>query len=141
MKKILITTDGSIHAEKGLEQGRKIAEKFCSEVIVLSVTDDFRNAYLDDSVYLFQLSKDHLEQNAKTIMGKVESVFEGFCGSLTTSIKNGDPAQVIIETIEEEAPDLVVMGSKGLSGIKKVVIGSVSNKVLNNTKVPILIVR
>ncbi|MDF2547788.1 MAG: hypothetical protein K0R93_2686 [Anaerosolibacter sp.] len=141
MRKVLVTTDGSKYAEKGLEHGRKIAEKFCSEVIVLNVIDDFSNAYLDDSVYLFQLSKDVLEKNAKIILQEVEHVFEGFCGSITTLVKNGDPAKVIIETIEEEEPDLVVMGSKGLTGIKKVAIGSVSNKVLNHTKVPVLIIR
>ncbi len=141
MKKILITTDGSKHAEKGLEQGRRIAEAFCSDVIVLHVTDDFSNMYLDDSVYLFQLSKDVLEKQAGTIMEKVEQVFEGFCGNFTARITSGDPAHVIAETIEKEEPDLVVMGSKGLSPIKKLAIGSVSNKVLNHTKVPILIVR
>jgi nucleotide-binding universal stress UspA family protein len=56
-------------------------------------------------------------------------------------IKIGDPAQVIIETIEQDKPDLVVIGSKGLTGIKKVVVGSVSNKVLNHTDVPVLVVR
>ncbi|KXG75423.1 universal stress protein [Thermotalea metallivorans] len=141
MKKILITTDGSEHAQKGLEQGRKIAEAFCSEVVILNVINDFKNTYFHESVYIFQQSKDIFEKQAKEIMQKAEESFKGFCGTLSPMIKYGDPAQVIIETIEEEKPDLVVMGSKGLTGIQKVVIGSVSSKVLNHTEVPILIVR
>ena len=141
MKKILITTDGSEHAQKGVVYGRKLAEMFCSEVIILNVINDFKNTHHHESVYVYEQSKGLFEKQAKQVIEKAEEDFKGFCGSLSTMVKTGDPAQVIIETIEEEKPDLVVIGSKGLTGIKKVVVGSVSNKVLNHTAVPILVVR
>ncbi|AOT69106.1 universal stress protein [Geosporobacter ferrireducens] len=141
MKKILIAIDGSEHSQKALEEGRKFAEAFCSEVILLNVVNDFKHNYFHESVYLYEQTKESFEQQGKNIIEKAGSVFDGFCGTLITEIKIGDPAEQIINAIETIDPDLIVMGSKGLTGIKKVVIGSVSDKVLHHTNKPILIVR
>ena len=141
MKKILISVDGSEYSQKALEEGRKIAEAFCSEVILLNVVNDFKHNYFHESVYLYEQTKESFEQHGKIIIEKAGETFEGFCGTLQAEIRIGDPAEQIINTIEELNPDLVLMGSKGLTGIKKVVIGSVSDKVLHHTNKPVLIVR
>lgn len=141
MKKILIAIDGSEHSHKALEEGRKLAEAFCSEVILLNVVNDFKHNYFHESVYLYEQTREAFELHGKSVIEKAGAAFEGFCGNLHTEIKVGDPAEQIINAIEEMDPDLIVMGSKGLTGIKKVVIGSVSDKVLHHTNKPILIVR
>ena len=53
----------------------------------------------------------------------------------------GDPAVEIVREARESDAELVIMGSRGLSGLKQVVMGSVSHKVSENAGCPVLIVR
>jgi nucleotide-binding universal stress UspA family protein len=53
----------------------------------------------------------------------------------------GDYAQVIINTISENNYDLIVMGSRGLSVFKKLLLGSVSFKVMHHAKCSVIVVR
>ncbi|MFS0673493.1 universal stress protein [Ornithinibacillus sp. 179-J 7C1 HS] len=56
-------------------------------------------------------------------------------------ILSGKPAEKIIEFAEEKDADLIIMGNRGLSGIKKLVMGSVSKKVLTEASSPVLVVK
>lgn len=60
---------------------------------------------------------------------------------LTPTVRDGDPQQVILETIEREAIDLLVMGSYGHSRIRSLVVGSTTTEVLQRCDVPLLVVR
>ena len=65
------------------------------------------------------------------------------CGvdvKITTMVKEGSPARVILETIEEEDIDLVVIGSSGKTGIDKFLMGSVAEKVVKSAKCSVLVV-
>ena len=55
-------------------------------------------------------------------------------------IREGSPARVILETIEEEDIDLVVIGSSGKTGIDKFLMGSVAEKVVKSAKCSVLVV-
>ena len=61
--------------------------------------------------------------------------------SITYAAKFGDPATEILETIEEEAIDLVAMTTHGRTGLSRVVFGSVAEKVLHKMSVPIMLLR
>lgn len=52
----------------------------------------------------------------------------------------GDPAHQILEYAKEHEQDLIIMGSRGLSGIKEIMLGSVSHKVTQLSKCPVLII-
>jgi len=57
----------------------------------------------------------------------------------TVQIEHNHPYKAMIETAKERSCDLIVMASHGRSGIAAVVLGSVTNKVLTHTNVPVLI--
>jgi nucleotide-binding universal stress UspA family protein len=57
----------------------------------------------------------------------------------TVQIEHTHPYKAIIETAKERSCDLIVMASHGRSGIAAVVLGSVTNKVLTHTNVPVLV--
>jgi nucleotide-binding universal stress UspA family protein len=59
----------------------------------------------------------------------------------TVTLHYGNPAKVILEQAEETHCDLIIMGSKGLSGIKEFMLGSVSHNVVLHAKVPVLVVK
>jgi nucleotide-binding universal stress UspA family protein len=60
---------------------------------------------------------------------------------LDTHTREGDPAEVIIEVANEQQADLIVVGSRGLTGIKRFRLGSVSNKVSHHAPCSVMIVR
>lgn len=61
--------------------------------------------------------------------------------NVNTMLKEGDPAQTIIENASKENFDLVVMGSRGLGGLKKLMLGSVSNAVAQKVGSTAMIVK
>jgi nucleotide-binding universal stress UspA family protein len=60
---------------------------------------------------------------------------------VTTRLERGDPAETILRLAEEGRFDLIVMGSHGHSRVHRALIGSVSEKVLNKSRVPVLLMR
>jgi nucleotide-binding universal stress UspA family protein len=60
---------------------------------------------------------------------------------IETVVVPGEPAQKIIETAEKNQCDMIIIGSRGAGTIKGALLGSVSQKVLNNTQCPVLIVK
>ena len=61
--------------------------------------------------------------------------------SVRNILADGDPASVILEVADEEKPDLLVMGSRGLGGIQRLLTGSVSQKVCNSAGCTVIVVR
>jgi len=82
-----------------------------------------------------------LETSAEKTMELARKLFEGFQGDFQTKITEGDPAEEILQATENEKPDLLVMGSRGLSGFERAMLGSVSLKVLHHVTCDMLIVR
>ena len=54
--------------------------------------------------------------------------------------KEGSPAEVILQTVEEEDIDLVVMGASGKHAVERFILGSVAEKVVRHAKCPVLTV-
>ena len=61
--------------------------------------------------------------------------------SVKTMLAEGDPAAMIVDTADRENPDLLIMGSRGLSGIRELFMGSVSHKVSHSARCSVLIVK
>jgi nucleotide-binding universal stress UspA family protein len=56
-------------------------------------------------------------------------------------IRHGDPGVEIVKAAEENKADLIVVGSRGLSTLRRLILGSVSRKVINKSKIPVLVVK
>lgn len=147
-KRILLPTDGSEHAKKAGEHAIMIANAGLADLVVLSVVD---------AGYLDALTEDDLKQKLDKSLKKegkeavenfsaqlMESKCQGVCQqnvNLKTEIKQGNPAEVILKTIEEDEIDLVVMGSSGKHALTKFVYGSVTDKVVRSAKCPVLVIK
>jgi nucleotide-binding universal stress UspA family protein len=60
---------------------------------------------------------------------------------LSKSLKEGRPADIIVQTAVDDQVDLIVMGSRGLGGVKQLFLGSVSDRVADEASCPVLIVK
>ena len=146
-QKILLPTDGSNNAKQAGKHAIWIADKTNAEIVVLSVIDvnclqpsylpSFRknldNCLRDEGKKALQEFKNDLE----------EAQCQGICKNIkfTTMIKEGKPHLEILKTIDEEDIDLVIMGASGKHGVDELILGKVTERVLRETKTPILVVR
>ena len=140
-KKILLPTDGSKYSDKSEKHALAIAASNNAEIIALSVIENSFLIGLPDSETISEVNRLLKEENEKNLK-KVERLRdeEGLDVKITTKVKEGSPARVILETIEEEDIDLVVIGSAGKTGIDKFLMGSVAEKVVKSAKCCVLVI-
>lgn len=141
MKNLLVAVDGSEPAQKAAEKALELAKALSAKVTVISVaTSPIVAIRLKDTTYC---SNDLLEMQKKQyqeIVEKYQEFFKKENIEVSTVVKQGDPAEEIIKAANADNYYMLVMGSRGLTGIKRAVIGSVANYVVQGCKVPVLVV-
>lgn len=140
MKNILVAVDASEGADKALSLAADIAEPNPEThidlvtVVPIPLLDDQQMMNFKSILDMMMADGEDLLSEAVGKMGEVEDR----CSTLILTGQN--PATEIIKLIEKNAYDLVVIGNRGLSGIKEY-MGSVSHKVLHGSVAPVLIAK
>lgn len=142
MKKILVPVDGSENSAKAIEKAKSLAELYDSQVTLLYIINDtmISNPYVVRNDYKAELST-VLSQQGDNILRSSLELFGPNSMRVNTVMKYGDPGNSIISYAEENDFDLVIMGSRGLNAISRIMLGSVSLKVLNHINISVLIVK
>ena len=140
MKNIVIPIDGSEGSKKAMAKAKEFAKAFNSDITLLNVREipvqeGYYNRIEDYLVFVKQISE--------KVLNEAKEFFSDLGCNINTISLEGDVARSIITYVENNDIDLVIIGSEGLNaqGIKKVLIGSVANKVLHKIKSPLLIVK
>lgn len=146
MKKILVPIDGSDCSFTALKKAKEIAKAFGSHVVLLNVIDKNSTDY-PSHPYRFpseMFKKAGEEQAARkvisqNILADGKAALSELGENVTTICREGDAADYITKYAERDHFDLVIMGSKGMSGLHA--IGSVTRKVALKISKPILIMK
>lgn len=141
MKKILIPTDFSEHAEHALKVAAQIARKHDGEIILLHMLE-LPNQTGDAVSSGHALPEIMFFKNAA--LAKLESIMDSdFLDGLNVSriVQFELAFEGILKLIEINDIDLIVMGSHGASGFKDMFIGSNAEKVVRYSEVPVLIIK
>ena len=141
MKKILVATDGSENSERALIEAKEYAKCSGAEITILTIVEYLVMKPYASVEYPVMPDNEELEDVGESVLTNSLKLFTDFNGKLNTKLRRGNPADEIIREADSEDYDLVVMGSKGLGVFSRTILGSVSNKVLNNSKKNILIVK
>lgn len=142
MKNILVPFDGSGYSQKAFEQALEIAEKFESKLTVMTVLQSKISDSAGISLERLQEIQDEEENTATVMLKKLES--QAIAKNVSFSIEiihNPSSPDGIVTFAEKNNADLIVMGSHGRTGFRKIVLGSVANGVLGHTKCPVLITK
>ena len=126
-QKILVPLDGSELAEKALPYTKTIAKLKNSEVVLFAVSITTSGGRRD------RLLKTYIDVNAKNLKAKGVKV--------STAVVYGDVAEEIIEYADKNKMDLIIISTHGYSGIKRWMLGSVTQKVLYGACTPILLIK
>ncbi|WP_174492801.1 universal stress protein [Acinetobacter sp. Marseille-Q1623] len=141
---ILVPVDGSQISFAAAQQAISLGKAFNSQLtaICLVAEDPFSGA---DFYYNASMMKEYLEEankNALKALDQVQQFAAAEGVALTTEVVHGYvTAETIIDTAEKKNIDLIVMGSHGRKGFKKFFLGSFAQDVLNQTTLPVLIVK
>jgi nucleotide-binding universal stress UspA family protein len=143
---ILIPTDGSEAAQNAVEHAVDLAEQYGATVHALYVVDvDATNLTLGteqvDRIRQGRIGEmPEVQAEADEATSRVADAAATRGVPVEEHVTAGSPSRAIRNFVDENDIDLVVMGSHGRSGLSRVVLGSVAEKVLRRTRVPVLVV-
>lgn len=142
MKKLLVPMDGSEIALRALSLAIKLARKFDSELIVLSIAIPY------DRTVVLKADKNSSPDyvNAITLadpldLAQKQADKEGYKNIAFREVIDLDPASCILEEADTEKVDMIIMGNRGLGVLDGFLLGSVSSKVVKAAGCPVVIVK
>jgi len=134
---LLVPIDGSENSMRAAKHAIDLAAKFNSKLIALHVVDmRVVKAYEGSSQVLAQLKRLG-EQYLKDV---TEMAGEANV-KIGTILRNGLPSEVIVEEAERRGVDLIVMGTRGLTGAKRVILGSTAEQVIRWAECSVLVIK
>lgn len=141
LRRILAPVDGTPLAEESLVHVQRLAAAFDAEALLLSVWDGM--GYQLGSFPENELEAKKQEEHASAKYYIIETTHRLQKQGVRVHWKllSGQVSQCIVDTARANGSDLIVMATHGLSGISRVVEGSVSDEVLRLSPVPLLLVR
>lgn len=142
-QKILVAIDDSEISANVIQQAAQLAKALNSEITVVEVMA--LDPYLADTYIRLGQSNDLIERVRGYVqenLAKAEQKFEELGLTVATQVLEGfSVPQEIIGAAQNLGADLIIMGSHGRTGFKKFILGSVAQKVLGESHIPVLIVR
>ena len=140
IKKVLIALDYDPTAKKVAEVGFAMAKAMGAEITLIHVIVDlvtYSLTYLNMGP-LQSDSVDELKQASQNFLDKVKRHLGD--DTILTVIKEGEFADIILETAKELDADIIVMGSHSQKWLENILIGSVTEEVLRKTTIPMFII-
>jgi len=123
IKKILVPVDGSVNGCKAVDEAIYLAEKFGAKMDFVYVASEINKDI--PSHLVFDRIWEKLPENI----------------SANKHVETGTISKAILKVAENENSDMIIMGSRGLGLFKGAVLGSVSQKVVEESKIPVMVIK
>ncbi len=148
MKHILVATDGSELASKAVTEGIRLAGALHAQVTFLTVTSPFASLGDHDTAFA-QLPENvrsqalaYLDADAnQTLSTALSAAQAAGVKADVVKVESRHPHEAILATATSMSTDLIVVASHGRSGVKSLLLGSVTEKVLTHSHLPVLVCR
>ncbi len=142
-KHILLPLDGSDTSKLALAKAQGLAKAFGAAVTAIYVLDPYPFAgvgteFAYGQEQYFAAAKAQANQALEEARGQLQA---GGVNVTTRTVDGSSVHRSILDTAQAVGADLIVMGSHGRRGIEKLVLGSVTQRVLGDTHLPVLVVR
>lgn len=134
---ILVPTDGSDHAARGVDHGLELAATHGARLHVLFVVDE--SVYGTTPAFSsYEAFLEEIEEQAEEIVEDVVEAATERGVDATMSVLRGVPHETIRSYADEQDVDVIVMGKRGAAGVEAPHFGSVTNRVLREATVPVV---
>jgi len=134
--RILLPTGGDPGGERAVTHALELARRYDADLRVLYVVDD--GALVAETA---EVVLDTLERRGRDVVEDVVGRAEDAGVPATGAVRRGRPHRAILDDVETEAIDAVVMGTHGRRGLERYLLGSVAERVVRLSPVPVLTVR
>ncbi|MFR7349825.1 universal stress protein [Peptoniphilus sp.] len=140
--KILVPVDGSKSSNKSVEVAKEIGKKFEAELLIMTVVSETSifEQYPTNFPYTLEVNKANTER-AEYVLKEVEESLKGYPYKVELFHTVGSPAEEIVNVAEDRGCSLIIVGNRGLGAFSRTLLGSVSNKVINASKISVLVVK
>lgn len=149
--KLILATDGSPDSQAAVNFLKAMGLPDSSKITILHVvkkhvyeTEQALTADSKDEAKFAKLAEEFLEARGREgakLLEYTRKAFSSHDMTIQERLVFGNPATEILKTSRYLRPDLIVMGSRGSTGIKRVFLGSVSNKVVHSAGCPVAVIR
>lgn len=141
LKRILVPTDFSPAADRALDMAIELARTFGGTVVLMHTYGIPTYAYAGmDALYTAEFMS-VLETGARTALDEAVLARKGIDVAIATALYSGVPWEQILLAVQQHEIGLVVMGTHGRKGIAHALLGSVAEKIVRLSPVPVLTVR
>lgn len=140
--KILLAYDGSKASNKALDRAIELAQSTPGSVIQVLHAFDFPRVFIGEGLAPIPASvnKDYYDLAEQTVEeAKKRLTDEGV--AFNVEMIQGAPAETILKYAKDHGSDVIVIGSRGLGGIREFVLGSVSHNVVQHSRIPVLVIK
>jgi nucleotide-binding universal stress UspA family protein len=136
---ILCPVDFSDHSERALDVALQLASLTRAHLTIVHVVDAFLDAASRASGNR-QALEAQTQQEIHDLLERISSGSQRDTRQLAIAVAVGDPAEEILKQAAESASDLIVIGTQGLEGAERLVFGSTTERVLRESRLPVLAV-
>jgi nucleotide-binding universal stress UspA family protein len=147
---IVLPLDGSRRSERALPVARELAEKFHAGIILVTVVEPTRYATqmspMDDARTIEMVLEQAQAQDrasvrrARTYVARVRDRLNQEGIRASSQVMMGPVADIILNVAAESGADIIVMSTRGRSGLQRAVLGSVADRVVRHSECPVLLV-
>ena len=141
-KNILVATDFSFSSDEAVNHALHLAKQLGAHLDVVHVFSEpaMPSFYGAGSLLLYGNVPD-IEEEAGNLLEKLKEEISTEYSDITTHLLKKKPVAGILKAIEDLKPDLAIIGSHGLTGIRKVLLGSVADGVVQQAPCPVMVVK
>lgn len=141
-KHILVSTDGSEVAQRGVDRGLSLAKDLGAKVTIITVTDRFPIYAGSGFDYPVSDYTAGLAEAANRLLAAAKQAADRLgVTAETLYVPDANSAEAIIEAAKSKNCDLITMGSHGRRGLGRLLLGSTTSEVLAHSPVPVLVVK
>jgi nucleotide-binding universal stress UspA family protein len=137
-EKILVPLDGSEYSLHALEKAVQIAKKFDGKITLINVYSVSSFNVTPSQVFAYVLE---IRKSGESILAEGEKIVKAEGIQVETLLKEGHIVEEILKKATVGNFDLIVIGAKGISRLKEILLGSVSHGVTTHAPCPVLIVK
>jgi nucleotide-binding universal stress UspA family protein len=135
-ERILVALDGSIYSEKAFDQAMSMATVCNSSLFAINIVEAYPKSLMPGPA-----SEEQLEKDARAFLEQFKAKAAGQNVSLETIVHvGGQPYELIVKKAKDLNIDLIVMGTHGRTVLKRIILGSVAQKVIGYAPCPVLVV-
>jgi len=140
-RKILVPLDGSKVAEGALPHAKELAYAVGAELILLNVGANPAMDFAFSDPGLAQNAMAEQEERGQKYIAEIENELKAAGFKTSTQLRVGSVAEVILGVAEELQVDVIAMSTHGRTGPARWLLGSIAERVVHNSKVPVLLIR